>query len=281
MNFIYRLDQDPDRPAQVTYAILLLYAFLALQISLHLIQIIDFYIAYPERFALGSVLFQTIVYAIGYVLMFLVARKIADGRNWARWLLLIGFGLSVVTIVCNVQIILGGDALNGISSLSQIIVTALAATLLFQKSSSTWFKTGRRDEGQVDASIKSDSEGTYQDLLDGINDFTERAIRRYRTIFDSKPKLILGATLLYAVVGALACWGPFYVLIVSPESRYIGQRTSYGERVLPLAYGAILAAAISLPFTYLGGGRFSKTRALWIGMIILATSFLFSAIGGI
>ena len=156
MNIIYRLNQDPDRPPQVTYAVLFLYALLVFQIALYLIQNIVFYITFSEQFELGTVGFDILVFALATWLMFVVARKIEDGKNWARWLLMIGFIFIVITSLCGIQILLEGDALRGISVLSQVIVTGMAVTLLFQPSSSRWFSSKKRVVSPAD--LNNDSE---------------------------------------------------------------------------------------------------------------------------
>jgi len=156
VNIIYRLNQDHDRPPQVTYAVLFLYALIAFQIALYLIQNIVFYITFPEQFEPGTVIFDILVFALATWLMFVVARKIEDGKNWARWLLLIGFIFIVTTSLCGIQILLEGDALRGISVLSQVIVTGMAVTLLFQPSSSRWFSSKKRVVSPAD--LNNDSE---------------------------------------------------------------------------------------------------------------------------
>ena len=279
MNIIYRLDQDPDRPTQVTYAVLLLYALLTLEIALFLIQNIVFYITYSEQIRLGSILFQLFFFALGTLLMFLVARKIADGKNWARWLLLIGFIFIVIASLCNIQMILNGDAIAGISILSQVFITGMAVTLLFQPSSSRWFSPKKRVIGRVD--LSNDSEVVvYRSWTENLSNLKNRVNSRYLSLFDTKPKSILAATMMYGIVGAIAFWLPFYLLIVRALPTYDKNKMSCQDQLELAAIGAFMAIIISLPFTYFRVSRFSKSRAFWIGFVVLMVSFLLASIAG-
>lgn len=254
MNFIYRLYQDPDRPVKVTHAVLLLYALLVLEIALFLIQSIVFYITHPEQFRLSSILFQSFVYA----LMFLVARKIAGGKNWARWLLLIGFIFIVITSLCTIQMILDGDAITGISVLSQVIITGMAVNLLFQSSSSRWF---------------SSRTGYLTNLENRVN-------RRYSSLFDSKPKFLVVATMIYGIVGGLALWGPPALLIFPAEPIGSIKPTSFGQKLMIFVTGSFVAILVGLPLTYFAGRRSLKFGALAIGAMLLLISIVLTTLAG-
>lgn len=149
MNFIYRFNQDPDRPVQVTYAVLLLYALLVLEIAHFLIQTVIFYISHQAEFTLGGVILGSLVYLTVYMLMFFVVRKIADGKNWARLLILIGFAANILINACRRPSFISGDAISGIVTAGILIGTALAIALLFQKSSNNWFNPKSKDQGYV------------------------------------------------------------------------------------------------------------------------------------
>lgn len=270
MSLFNSLKPDTDRPVQVTYAVFLLYAFLAISLLVYLGHSIVFFFLNTEEYSQPQFLFDLFVTAIAYMLMLFVTVKIANGKNWARWFLLIGFVLSLVITTIGLRELISRDAISGVISLSQVLVTAVAVALLFQRPSSAWFKSGGL-AGEND--VKHTRPAYISNITKSMQNFVDQK--------DSKPRRILVATILYAVIGALACWGPFYLIIVRPESRYVGQRTSFGERLIPLAYGAIVAAMISLPLTYFRGNRFSKSTAFWIGLVIFMIAFLLAFIGGI
>lgn len=272
MNSIRFLKSDPDRPAQVTYAVYLLYAILAIVFFLHLLRTIVFLIVNPVEFSPGSFLFQFLLVTISYVLMFIVARKIADVRNWARWLLLIGFVLTMLNTVLNMPSLIFGNAIAGMMGLGEIIVTALAVALLFQRPSSIWFKTGefaKENDGENEASEPGD------DLVSSLP--LENVVEQK----DSKPRLLIGAALLYAVVGAVACWAPPYIILFRNEFQYPTHRTSFGEKLMILAVGAFVAILIGLPLTYFSGRRFVVLGVILIGGAFFITSLFLAFIAGI
>ena len=126
----------------------------------------------PEEFSLGNYVFDLSLTVFGYFIMYFVTIKIAAERNWARWLLLVGFLLYLLGIICNMRVILSGDAISGIEILSQVLVTGLAAALLFQRPSSVWFTGDENAEknsviekirGQFKQLKEDETEGTWPD----------------------------------------------------------------------------------------------------------------------
>ena len=142
MNLINRLDHASGRPLPVTYAVYLLYAFLAIAVADFVVSQIVFFVSSPRPDALGDLSFNLAMNAVCYLLCFFVATRIAAGENWARWAL-VG-GLVVITLICTLSLptLLAGDVSRGIGALAQVLVTGVAVALLFQGPANAWFAGG-------------------------------------------------------------------------------------------------------------------------------------------
>ena len=150
MNFINRLKHDPHRPILVTYAVFLVSGFLTLSLLLTLIRTIIYFVYLQGE---SSVAFDAIFIVLGYLLLFIITSQIAAGKNWARWLLLIGFAFSLLNSPSGIQALSSGDTLSGLMSVTETVILAVAVAFLFQRTSSAWFK---RDKLAEDKSIEDD-----------------------------------------------------------------------------------------------------------------------------
>ena len=141
MNIVNDLNRDPHRPVQVTYAVCLLYIFITISFLVNLVSVIVGLIVYQMQIYLLA--FGVLIFFLGSLMRFFVAMQIAKGKNWARWLLVIGRVPLFITFVFSMQNwLVSGDIASSILVFSELLVTALVVTLLFQRPSSTWFKTG-------------------------------------------------------------------------------------------------------------------------------------------
>jgi hypothetical protein len=145
MRFINRLYQEPDRPLAVTHAVLLLYALLAVSLLVYILQVLLILVLYTEERSLATLPINVLWNVVFYALNYYVVRKIAEGRNWARWLLLIGFGLILMSSLPSFTR-LANDFVGGVMVLVQLVGTAIALALLFQGRSSQWFKPAAAEE---------------------------------------------------------------------------------------------------------------------------------------
>lgn len=145
MNFIYRLNNNPAQPMQVTYAVLLLYALYTLSLLVYAVGVIVAMVSYSEQY--DYIVVDVIFNLFAYFLSFFVVRKISEGKNWARWFLLITFCLVLLASLIGSQMILAGNPIDAISTIGFLIVNIMAIALLFQRPSSIWFTTGEYYEG--------------------------------------------------------------------------------------------------------------------------------------
>ena len=142
MNYIWHFDRDPSRPTQISIALFLLYAFLETSLLIYKGRAFAGFFVYPVQVIQGYFILELAITAVAYLLMFFVAAKIAAGKNWARWMLLFGLFVIFIVTTCNMNVLVFGDAVAGLLVVGQVMVTALAAALLFQRPSNVWFTTG-------------------------------------------------------------------------------------------------------------------------------------------
>jgi hypothetical protein len=146
MNFVRFLNQDSDRPTQVTYAVFLLYVFLAVSFVILLLQTAVSLFIRPAGITIADYLINFSLAALAYMVMYFVAAKIAARKNWARWLLLVGFAVLMILTTHNMPLLVFGDATLGILLMVQVLGTAVAVALLFQRPCSEWFGSGKHYE---------------------------------------------------------------------------------------------------------------------------------------
>lgn len=130
-------DQIMKRPDTVSNAIILLYVSLILSLVICISQFI-FKFPRSTQIVPPIVAVFTAVFTLGMMWFFIY--NIEKGRNWARIIFLIIF---IAGILFSVSSFLQMLKYNPIFILTGIIHTILQATalaLLFQKSSSEWFK---------------------------------------------------------------------------------------------------------------------------------------------
>lgn len=142
MNIVRYLNQDPERPAQVTYAVFMLHLFLVISFVVYLVHMAVSLLVQPFTIPISTFVISVIIMTAIYGVMFFVAGKIADRKNWARWLLLLGFILLMAATIHNMPLLVFGDVVFGLTIMVQLLVTALAVALLFQESCTAWFKEG-------------------------------------------------------------------------------------------------------------------------------------------
>ena len=147
MNFIYRLNKNPAQPIQVTYAVLLLYAYFILSVLIYVVGTVVAIIGYSEQAPESYFVVDVVFNSLAYFLSFLIVRKISEGKNWARWFLLIAFCLVLLVSLIGSQTILTGNPIDAISAIGFLVVNIMAIALLFQRPSSIWFTTGEYYEG--------------------------------------------------------------------------------------------------------------------------------------
>lgn len=145
MNFIYRLNNNPGQPTQVTSAVVLLYALFTLSLLVYAVRVIVAVVSHSEQY--GYFVVDVIFNLLAYFLSFFVVRKISEGKNWARWLLLVMFCFVLLVSLIGSQMILAGDPIDAISIMGFLTVNIMAIALLFQRPSSIWFTTGEYLEG--------------------------------------------------------------------------------------------------------------------------------------
>ena len=123
---------DPDRPSQVTLAIKLCVAVIAIGIvQLAMLVVRHFEVRSPGTLISG----QLATYAFSVFLLY----RLAQGRNWARWLLV---ALLAVAIPLRVLPILQSISHYPVYSALEVAQVGLyigALVLLLKKSSSEWF----------------------------------------------------------------------------------------------------------------------------------------------
>lgn len=121
------------RPEQVSAAVYLLYASLALGLVRSLF--------FPDAGAPRSqVLFKVFVSAITFALSLIIIYKIGSGRNWARMVFaaLCVLGLAATLLAADPHQAYGGVFIV------QAVSHALALVLLFLKPSSAWFRNMKK-----------------------------------------------------------------------------------------------------------------------------------------
>ncbi len=208
MNFINRLKQDPFRPILVTYAVLLLYCFLTVSILLSLIRLLISVVNYPGQ---DSPLSSAILTILGYLLLFFIISQIAAGKNWARWLLVVGFAMSLFNSPRAMQALVSGETLSALMSLAEAAVLAASVAFLFQRRSSAWFTADKPsgdhsadDDGLTEEGSQAGEFNEMSLAIQSVVITAKRSRRRWTLI------LMLSSQLLCALL--IFPW--FYLLAV-------------------------------------------------------------------
>ena len=140
MNIAGYLNQESDRPIQVTYAVFLLTVFLVISSLILIGQTAVSILLRPARILNSVFVISLLITGAAYLTMYFVVTRIAAGKNWARWLLLIGLAVLVIVTTSSMPLLVFGDAVLGLLVFGQVLVTAVAAALLCQRPCSMWFK---------------------------------------------------------------------------------------------------------------------------------------------
>ena len=123
-----------EKPIEITRAVQLLYATLGIGAVK---SSIDFFRISSET----SVAFTLITLILTFAFIFFLIIKIADGRNWARIVLLIFFLLGIPLAIPIVLDEVKKNLFLGSLSLIQIVLQIIALVLMFMKNSNLWFRT--------------------------------------------------------------------------------------------------------------------------------------------
>ena len=81
------------------------------------------------------------IIAIPYVVIWFVFR----GKNWARWLFLIGFGLALCSLAASFQELLTLPTLDIVVYSARMLAGFIAAVILVEPSSVKWFRAPKND----------------------------------------------------------------------------------------------------------------------------------------
>jgi hypothetical protein len=123
---------DSDRPPHVTLAIKLCIAVIAIGIvQLGMLVIRHFEVRSPGSLISG----QLAIYAFSVFLLY----RLAQGRNWARWLLVVLLALAIPLRVLPILQSISHYPVYTALEVVQVGLYVGALVLLLQKSSSEWF----------------------------------------------------------------------------------------------------------------------------------------------
>jgi hypothetical protein len=129
-----------EKPRQVTLAVTLILGAVFFDLLFNLYGIISAFQSDPTGFSFESR--ELFGFAIGLLYPSILAFNINKRQNWARWLYLIEFAftlLSVFALLISLPAYALYAAFTTVIALAQLI----AVILLFQKSSRTWFNSNQ------------------------------------------------------------------------------------------------------------------------------------------
>jgi hypothetical protein len=130
------LESLGDRPAQVAWAMWLLWMALGIGLVAPILQSMIL-------FTFGGVLMQLIFNAIRSLVTAWINIKIGQGRNWARMVMLL-WTLAVLSLMAYewraFQRLLSGDALYWLPPATKLLLDCTALALLFTPAANRWFK---------------------------------------------------------------------------------------------------------------------------------------------
>lgn len=254
MSFISRLNRDPHRPVQVTYAVILLYGFLIFSLVLWFISTaVNFSWSVEQDLSL----LQLVLTAFYYFVLFILTSQIAAGKNWARWLLIVGSIFSLLNSI---------GVMPGLLVMIELIVLVLSVSLLFQPASSEWFKSEKSDkEKDLDNEDFQDSAAGQVDQDMAIESGVEKA-RDSTQILTLIWMLITQAFSVFFIVP----W--FFLLGFAAEAGGLAWETfSIVEIIGTLAIALLLIHPITaIVFSVISWFLFIKKRYGWAALV---TSF--------
>ncbi len=128
---------EPARPKQVDTAVRLIYASVIVSLISSIIGMVISFLTRVEFAVTFAVLTCS---SVSLILTIYIATKIADGRNWARWLMLILVVLGAAAIICDYRSYISQPLVGS----ATVIVTLLqisAVILLFRQPANAWFNS--------------------------------------------------------------------------------------------------------------------------------------------
>lgn len=125
--------EQPARPAAVSNAVKLLYATLGIGVLRAALEFRT--IAQP-----ASVTFIFLIWVIVFGLMWFLIYKIGSRRNWARITFLVLFVVGIPFSILPLLRSLSATPLSGLVGIAQMIGQIIALAMLFQRSSTAWFR---------------------------------------------------------------------------------------------------------------------------------------------
>ena len=123
-----------SRPRTVTLAVILL----ALGMTIRFVHI--FAGAHVDQPAACIVL--ALIVSLPYLVIWFISR----GKNWARWIFLVVFGLALCSLTASVQRLLAQPVLDIAVYSVQVLLCFIAAAALLSHSSAEWFRELKNDK---------------------------------------------------------------------------------------------------------------------------------------
>ena len=242
------------RPKQVTYAVYLIYAALAVGFLYSAVSATAYWQATAEQYTNPSTI---ICFVFGYLYVIFFAVKIAAGRNWARWLYLVEVILSVLSIVGQFGSHIDYPIRASLLALSKGI-QLYAIILLFQAPSSAWFKSKKdpeKRENDLDNAFRRADQGH---LAPEKGTGNEPIIEEARQIEVTKWVTIAGAT--GAGIGLMNA--VFWTVSLSPATE-LERRFVYFLIIVGLALGGALGARLGYLYLRAAHRNPSRTPTRW------------------
>ena len=126
-----------DRPAKIVFALRMFYLIVGLGIiraTMTVIRHAD--VRSPHSF----IIMKSLIYATSLFLIY----QMGKGRNWARWMLVVIFAISIPIAILPTFASTFHNPIHTILGFLQLALYLVALALLFHKSSSGWFGTMAR-----------------------------------------------------------------------------------------------------------------------------------------
>jgi len=271
--------QHTPKPRQVTNAVYLIYASIAVAALSLIIGMVSSYQAGIEFSTALSILTCS---GINYTIMIFVATRIAGGRNWARTLTLIFFVLGVLGIICDYRSYLA----NPLSAANLVITGILHLTaiiLLYQQPSNDWFKSmNQLHKQESEPSDQPVTDGAQHPAVDGVP-FNGSATSEKEEI--PVPKIV---TIAAAVGAGMGLMNAVFWSVSIPIESEVEREMIYFLIIGGLTLGAALGAIFGYLFLSFArqdprrspvhwailGGIFGGVISFGCGFFVTALSFV-------
>ena len=196
--------------------------------------------------------------------MYVVARKIAEGKNWARWLLAIGFAFNIFRNIFSGPSFFSGDAILGIVTAVDLIVTALAVVLLFQQSSSAWFKSLAKPVGEEVAAADRNP------IIEEESDLTIKSKSGGNSRQITKIWLIVCQLILLLLV---LPW--FFMLIIAMNAGWPSAIGEYGLSLGSVSFDLLMIyPIIAAPLSFAAWKLYERRQYIWAATVAIAPLLL-------